>query len=63
MRRVCCRCCQVTLATHLVHGSYLLAEELRPALARAPAPRVVLVSSGGMYTTKWPGMAAAMFDE
>ena len=51
---------EVTLAAHLVHGAYLLANELRPALERAEEPRVVLVSSGGMYTAKWPGMAAAL---
>ena len=50
---------EVTYAAHLLHGSYLLTELLRPSLARAPDARVVLVSSGGMYSTKWPGAARA----
>jgi NAD(P)-dependent dehydrogenase (short-subunit alcohol dehydrogenase family) len=37
-----------TLAVNLV-GPHRLTWALRPALARSPAPRVILVSSGGMY--------------
>lgn len=40
---------ELTLATHVI-GPLLLTEELRPALAAADSPRVVIVSSGGMYS-------------
>ena len=50
---------EVTYATHLLHGSYLLTELLRQPLGRAKEPRVILVSSGGMYTTRWPGAEKA----
>ncbi|QDQ99390.1 SDR family NAD(P)-dependent oxidoreductase [Tomitella fengzijianii] len=40
---------EITLATHVL-GPVLLTEELLPLLARAHRPRVVFVSSGGMYT-------------
>lgn len=52
---------EVTLAIHLVHGTYELTNLLRPALERSSEPRVVVVSSGGMLTTKWPGMKEASF--
>ena len=39
---------ELTLATNLV-GPYLLTELLMPRFMTAPYPRVVLVSSGGMY--------------
>lgn len=42
---------EATLATHLL-GPVLLTELLRPALRAAPDPRVVLISSGGMYTQR-----------
>jgi len=54
---------ETTLGCHLLHGSYLLTQSLLPKLASAPDPRVVLVSSGGMYLNKWPGAAAASFAE
>lgn len=40
---------EITVATHVL-GPVLLTEELLPALARSARPRVVFVSSGGMYT-------------
>lgn len=40
---------EITLATHVL-GPVLLTVELLPALARSERPRVVFVSSGGMYT-------------
>ncbi|GAA4820574.1 SDR family NAD(P)-dependent oxidoreductase [Tomitella cavernea] len=40
---------EITLATHVL-GPFLLTEEMRPLLAGAARPRVVFVSSGGMYT-------------
>jgi len=46
---------EVTFATHLLCGSYLLSKELLPLLKKASEPRVLFVSSGGMYNTKWPG--------
>lgn len=40
---------ELSLATHVL-GPILLTELLLPALEAAPDPRVVLMSSGGMYT-------------
>lgn len=40
---------EVALATHVI-GPLLLTEELRTSLAEADSPRVVIVSSGGMYS-------------
>ncbi len=45
---------ELSLATHVL-GPVLLTELLRPALTAAPDPRVVLMSSGGMYTQSLPG--------
>lgn len=42
---------ELSLATHVL-GPVLLTERLLPALAAAPDPRVVLMSSGGMYTQR-----------
>jgi dehydrogenase/reductase SDR family member 12 len=44
---------ELSLATHVL-GPVLLTELLLPALAGAPDPRVILMSSGGMYTQKLP---------
>lgn len=49
---------EVTLASHLLFGSYLLGSLAMPAL-RATQGRVIMVSSGGMYNTKFPGWDAA----
>jgi len=46
---------EVTFATHLLCGSYLLPRLALPLLRKAADPRVVFVSSGGMYNTRWPG--------
>lgn len=40
---------EMALATHVL-GPLVLTEELRSALAAAASPRVVIVSSGGMYS-------------
>ncbi|MGD0448680.1 MAG: SDR family NAD(P)-dependent oxidoreductase [Candidatus Dormibacteria bacterium] len=40
---------ETTLATHLI-GPYLLTRLLLPQLEAAPGPRVIVVTSGGMYT-------------
>lgn len=42
---------ELTVATHVL-GPHLLTAELRPVLAADPDPRVVFVSSGGMYTQR-----------
>lgn len=49
---------EVTLASHLIGGSYLTSKLLLPKLQNAADngqdPRVIYVSSGGMYNTKFP---------
>ncbi|SCX30799.1 SDR family NAD(P)-dependent oxidoreductase [Mycolicibacterium fluoranthenivorans] len=44
---------ELSLSTHVL-GPLLLTELLLPALVAAPDPRVVLMSSGGMYTQPLP---------
>jgi NAD(P)-dependent dehydrogenase (short-subunit alcohol dehydrogenase family) len=44
---------EITLATHVL-GPVLLTELLAPSLANSPDPRVIFMSSGGMYTQKLP---------
>jgi NAD(P)-dependent dehydrogenase (short-subunit alcohol dehydrogenase family) len=44
---------EITLATHVL-GPVLLTELLAPTLADAGDPRVILMSSGGMYTQALP---------
>ncbi len=44
---------EVTLATHVL-GPVLLTELLLPMLAKSSDPRVILMSSGGMYTQPLP---------
>jgi len=38
----------------------LLSKELLPLLKAAPAPRCVFVTSGGMYNSKFPGVAGCV---
>ena len=46
---------EITFASHLLGGSYLLSTLLIPELkAAGNEARVIYVSSGGMYNTKWP---------
>merc|ERR1712232_1393403 len=46
---------EITFASHLIGGSYLLSTLLIPELkAAGNEARVIYVSSGGMYNTKWP---------
>jgi len=44
---------EATLATHVL-GPVLLTESLLPILAKSDDPRVILMSSGGMYTQSLP---------
>ncbi len=48
---------EMTVAVHLL-APFLLTEELLPALRAAPHPRIITVSSGGMYTQRFelPGL-------
>ena len=46
---------ETTFALHLLFGSYLMTKLALPFLRRSDDPRVVLVSSGGMLNTAWPG--------
>lgn len=50
---------EVTFASHLLGGSYLLSQLLLPQLKAAANPRVIFVTSGGMLTTKWPDWETA----
>eukprot|EP00240_Pyramimonas_obovata_P005529 CAMPEP_0118953750 /NCGR_PEP_ID=MMETSP1169-20130426/57110_1 /TAXON_ID=36882 /ORGANISM="Pyramimonas obovata, Strain CCMP722" /LENGTH=328 /DNA_ID=CAMNT_0006901283 /DNA_START=81 /DNA_END=1064 /DNA_ORIENTATION=- len=45
---------EVTFATHLLYGCYLYTKLAIPFLEQSGDPRVVMVSSGGMYNTKFP---------
>ena len=42
---------EATLATHVL-GPFVLTQELLPLLGRSASPRVITVSSGGMYTQR-----------
>eukprot|EP01031_Cornospumella_fuschlensis_P032064 gene32064-38776_t len=50
---------EVTLATHLLFGTYLLTMLALPALRQTGQSRVIAVSSGGMYNTKFPAWDVA----
>jgi dehydrogenase/reductase SDR family member 12 len=45
---------ETTFAAHLLFGTYLLTNLALPTLTATPDSRVVVVSSGGMYNTKFP---------
>mmetsp|Transcript_17225 Transcript_17225/g.28900 ORF Transcript_17225/g.28900 Transcript_17225/m.28900 type:complete len:685 (+) Transcript_17225:83-2137(+) len=45
---------EVTFATHLLFGTYLLGNLAMPVLEETPDSRLVVVSSGGMYNTAFP---------
>uniref|UniRef100_A0A7S2WCU6 Lipocalin/cytosolic fatty-acid binding domain-containing protein n=1 Tax=Rhizochromulina marina TaxID=1034831 RepID=A0A7S2WCU6_9STRA len=49
---------EVTFATHLLFGTFLLGSLAMPRLVESRG-RLVIVSSGGMYNTKFPGMDIA----
>ncbi|KAL3809364.1 hypothetical protein ACHAXA_004367 [Cyclostephanos tholiformis] len=45
---------EITLMSHLVCGSYQLTKLLLPSLRNSDEARVIYVSSGGQYNTKFP---------
>jgi len=45
---------ETTFACHLLFGTYLLGSLAMPLLEATAGSRLVAVSSGGMYNTKWP---------
>lgn len=59
---------ETTFAAHLLFGTYLLVNLALTTLQSTPESRVVVVSSGGMYNTKFPtwdvaaGMSGGKFD-
>ena len=50
---------ETTFATHLLYGTYLLGSLAMPTLQATPGSRLVMMSSGGMYNSKFPSWAAA----
>ena len=50
---------ETTFAAHLLFGTYLLGTLAMPTLQATPSSRLVVVSSGGMYNTKFPSWAEA----
>lgn len=50
---------ETTFAAHLLFGTYLLTKLAIPLLSSTPDSRVVVVSSGGMYNTKFPQWSKA----
>jgi len=53
---------EITFASHLLFGTYLLGKLAIPTL-EATDGRMVVVSSGGMYNTKWPKWSRATAHE
>lgn len=54
---------EITFASHLLGGSYLLSELLLPQLKAADDGRVIFVSSGGMLPEKFPAWKTAINDD
>eukprot|EP00978_Attheya_sp_CCMP212_P023926 scaffold74257_cov42-Attheya_sp.AAC.3 len=51
---------EVTIATHLLGGTYLLSSLLMPQLKKAgKEARIVFIGSGGMYNSKFPSWPIA----
>ena len=50
---------EVTFATHLLFGTYLLGNLAMPTLKATPSSRFIAVSSGGMYNSKFPSWDVA----
>lgn len=51
---------EITFASHLLFGTYLLVELAINILALTPDSRVIVVSSGGMYNTSFPSWERAV---
>eukprot|EP00428_Durinskia_dybowskii_P068460 CAMPEP_0170397230 /NCGR_PEP_ID=MMETSP0117_2-20130122/22763_1 /TAXON_ID=400756 /ORGANISM="Durinskia baltica, Strain CSIRO CS-38" /LENGTH=663 /DNA_ID=CAMNT_0010653717 /DNA_START=180 /DNA_END=2171 /DNA_ORIENTATION=- len=45
---------EITFAGHLLFGTYLLGTLAMPTLQATPSSRLIVVSSGGMYNSKFP---------
>ena len=54
---------EVTFASHLLGGSYLLSQLLMPQIKAADEGRIIFVSSGGMYNRPFPDWATATSSE
>jgi dehydrogenase/reductase SDR family protein 12 len=54
---------EVTFASHLLGGSFLLSQLLLPQIMNAEDGRIILVSSGGAYNTPFPNWATATSSE
>jgi dehydrogenase/reductase SDR family member 12 len=54
---------ELTFASHLLGGSYLLSQLLLPQLKAAEDPRIIFVSSGGMYSVPFPDWPTATSDK
>jgi dehydrogenase/reductase SDR family protein 12 len=51
---------EVTIATHLLGGTYLLSSLLMPQLKKSgKEARIVFIGSGGMYNSKFPSWPIA----
>jgi len=50
---------ETTFATHLLYGTYLLGKLAMPMLEQTPDSRLIMVSSGGMYNSKFPSWTTA----
>ena len=50
---------ELTFASHLLYGSYLLGKLVMPTLRRNNQSRLIFVSSGGMYNHKFPSWEIA----
>ncbi|KAG7361152.1 dehydrogenase/reductase [Nitzschia inconspicua] len=54
---------EMTFASHLLGGTYLLSQLLLPQLKAADEGKIVIVSSGGMYNSPFPDWATATSSE
>jgi dehydrogenase/reductase SDR family protein 12 len=50
---------EITFASHLLFGTYLLGSLAMPSLRETPESRLVVVSSGGMYNVPFPAWEVA----
>ena len=54
---------EITFASHLAVGTYLLSRLAMPLLEKSEDPRLVVVTSGGQYTASYPGYETAALAE